>query len=554
MKIFSILVKSIFFICMAALFAQAETRFKVSVDPTVHQTKLTGRVIIALASDDKVEPRLAVRPNGLPIFGVDAEGLAPGQAVVVDQTALGHPVDSIVGLPAGDYFVQAIINIYTECHRSDGHVVWVHLDRDGLPFNASSGNLYSDVKKVHLDAAAGYDIELRLTHVIAEPKPPADTEWLKHVRIRSKLLSDFWGQPMYLGATVLLPKGYAEHEGDRYPVVYAQGFLGGPPFSFDLDPATLKQGEGLKRMGLQSGYEFYQSWISEKFPRFLAVTFLEPSPFFPDGYGINSANEGPYGDAIVNELIPYIEGHFRAIAKPYARVLEGASTGGWESLALQLHHPDFFGGAWVYYPDPIDFRRYQMIDIYGDDNAFTAAGQPWAPPERPMRRTDQGQVVMTVRQLTQFEEVLGTKLRGGYQFAAWEAIYGPVGADGYPRPLWDRKTGKIDHDVAVYMRDHGYDLRYYAEKNWADIGPKIAGKLHFMCGDMDNFYLNLAVYSFEDFATKTSNPAASATFEYGRPMKGHWWHPKNFADVLRDMAVQINANAPTGERQAWNES
>ncbi|HEY6333319.1 MAG TPA: alpha/beta hydrolase-fold protein, partial [Blastocatellia bacterium] len=451
----------------------------------------------------------------------------------------------------GDYYVQAIMNVYTECKRSDGHTVWVHLDRTGSSFNTSPGNLYSDPIKVHIDPKAGFDIELKLGHIIPEPTPQPDTEWVKHIQIQSTLLSEFWGQPMYLGATVLLPKGYNQHPDLRYPVVYPQGFLGGAAFGFDTDPASLKQSEGLKRTGLQSGYEFYQSWISENFPRFLAVTFVEPSPFFPDGYGINSANEGPYGDAVVKELIPYIESHFRAIGQPYARVLEGASTGGWESLALQLHHADFFGGAWVYYPDPIDFRRYQMIDIYDDDNAFTAAGQPWAPPERPMRRTDQGQVVMTVRQLTRFEEVLGTKLRGGFQFGAWEAIYGPVGPDGYPRPLWDRQTGKIDHEVAQYMRDHGYDLRYYAEKNWADIGPKLTGKLHFMCGDMDNFYLNLAVYLFEDFAKQTSNPSAAATFEYGRPMKGHWWHPKNFAEVLRDMAAQIKANAPAGTEQGW---
>lgn len=278
---------------------------------------------------------------------------------------------------------------------------------------------------------------------------------------------------------------------------------------------------------------------------------MEPSPFFPDGYGVNSANEGPYGDAVVKELIPYIETHFRAIGKPYARALEGASTGGWESLALQLHYPDFFGGAWVFYPDPIDFRRYQMVNIYDDENAFTAAGQPWAPPERPMRRTDDGQVVMTVRQLSRFEEVLGSKMRSAFQFDAWEAIYGPVGVDGYPRPLWDRRTGKIDHEVALYMRDHGYDLRHYAAKNWPELGSKVSGKLHFICGDMDNFYLDLAVYLFEDFCRDAKTPKCDATFEYGRPLKGHWWHPKNFAQMLRDMARQVRANASAGESTSW---
>ena len=552
MRTLAFFAKLILVIICTAIYAHAETRFRVSFDSSVHSANITGRVVVAISRQADPEPRLLVRPNGEPIFGTDATDLAPGQSLSIDQTSIGHPVDNLLQLPPGDYYAQAIMNVYTECKRSDGHTVWVHMDKTGVPFNGSPGNLYSDVTKVHLDPTAGYNVELRLNHVIPEPKTQPDTEWLKHIQIQSKLLSDFWGQPMYLGATVLLPKGYAEHPNVRYPVVYPQGFLGGPAFGFDPDPATLKQSEAMKRLGLQSGYEFYQSWTSEKFPRFLAVTFVEPSPFFPDGYGVNSANEGPYGDAIVRELIPYVESHFRAIGKGYARVLEGASTGGWGSLGLQLHYADSFGGAWIYYPDPIDFRRYQMIDIYADDNAFTAAGQPWAPPERPMRRTDQGQVVMTVRQLSRFEEVLGTKLRGGFQFGGWEAIYGPVGADGYPKPLWDRETGKIDHEVALYMRDHGYDLRYFAEKNWPELAPKVSGKLHFMCGDMDNFYLNLAVYLFEDFA-RQSTPPALATFEYGRPMKGHWWHPKNFAEVLRDMASQIVSHTPAGESMEWNE-
>jgi hypothetical protein len=168
-----------------------------------------------------------------------------------------------------------------------------------------------------------------------------------------------------------------------------------------------------------------------------------------------------------------------------------------------------------------------------------------------MRRSAEGQVNLTVRQVSQFESVLGTKGRSGYQFNAWEAVYGPVGSDGYPRPLWDKHTGKIDREVAVYMRDNGYDLRHYAEKNWATLGPKLAGKLHFIAGDMDNFYLNLAVYLFEEFTKKATNPKSDATFEYGRPMKGHSWHSTNFADMLRAMAEQVKANTPPGDSRAW---
>jgi Putative esterase len=534
--------------------AQAETRFEITYDRAVHSGPITGRVILVIARSDAPEPRFQIGPNATPIFGVDADGLQPGQPAIVDQTTFGHPVDSLAGLAAGDYYVQAMLNVYTKCQRGDGRTLWVHWDMGGRFFNVSPGNLYSEVRKVRLDPAAGYNVNLSLNRVIAPADSPGDTKWIKHVQVKSELLSKFWGVPVYLGATVILPEGYDERADVRYPVVYAQGYVGSPAFYFNEDPNSARQQEGLRASSnVQPGYEFFQEWTSDKFPRFLLVTFVEPSPFFPDGYGVNSANNGPYGDAVTQELIPHVEKRFRAIAKPHARLLEGASTGGWESLALQLKYPDFFGGAWIFNPDPIDFRRYQLVNIYEDENAFTAPGRGWTAAERPMRRSVEGQVNLTVRQVSQFEAVLGSKGRSGYQFNAWEAVYGPVGQDGYPRPLWDKRTGKIDREVALYMRDNGFDLRHYAEKNWPTLGPKLAGKLHFIAGDMDNFYLNTAVYLFEEFARQTTNPKSDATFEYGRPMKGHSWHSKNFADLLREMADQIKKRTPAGDSLAWSE-
>jgi hypothetical protein len=233
------------------------------------------------------------------------------------------------------------------------------------------------------------------------------------------------------------------------------------------------------------------------------------------------------------------------ISQPHARILEGASTSGWQTLALQLRNPDFFGGAWVLQPDPIDFSRYLLTDIYEDENAVTIQRGALVA-ERPFRRTVDGQVVWTMRQLSRFEAVLGSRGRSGYQLGAWDAVYGPIGEDGYPRQLWDKLTGVIDRDVANYMRDNGYDLRDYAARNWRTIGPKLAGKLHFYAGDMDDFYLNLAVYQFEEFATSTTSPRSDATFTYGRPMKGHSWHAWTWAEMVRDMAGHIRDHAPDG--------
>ena len=368
---------------------------------------------------------------------------------------------------------------------------------------------------------------------------PADTEWVKRVKIKSRLLSEFWGQPIHLGATVLLPKGYETHPEVRYPVVYDQGhFSLRAPLGFRPGPEAEDRGD--------RGPGLSPAWTSDDFPRLIVVTFQHPTPYYDDSYAVDSANNGPYGRALLTELIPYLEERFRISREPAERLLTGGSTGGWESLALQVFHPDFFGGTWTLFPDPVDFRRYQLINIYNDENAFVAPGVRWQAPERPLMRTVEGQVTQTMRQMSQLEAVLGSRGRSGQQLEAWEAAYGPVGEDGYPKPLFDKRTGTIDRAVADYMRDNGYDLRHTIETRWPEIGPKLVGKLHFICGDMDNFYLNVSLYMLEDFLEKRSDPPYAGSFEWGRPMKGHGWSPYTSAELLKIMAAHLREKEPAG--------
>ena len=528
--------RAFFLLLAAAALACAETRFAVSFAAPVHDGPITGRVFVALSKSEQPAPiqQIGSWTGRTPFFGADIDQLAPGRAAIIDSRTPGYPANSLNDVPAGDYYVQALVNVYTRFPRSDGHVIWAHMDQwEGQRFTRSPGNLTSAIQRVHLDPAAGYDIKLELTNSLPPVQVPADTAWVKRVKIESPLLTKFWGHPMYIGATVLLPKGYDEHTSDRYPAIYIQGHFGlNAPFGFN-DRST---GGG----GRAGSAEFSQAWMSDNFPRMIAVTWQHPTPYFDDSYAVNSANNGPYGDALLQELVPYLEEHFRLIREPYARVLTGGSTGGWESLALQVLHPDFFGGTWTMYPDPIDFRRYQLVDIYSDDNAFVAPGYQYMAPERPMMRTAEGQVTQTMRQMSQLEDVLGSHGRSAQQFEAWEAVYGPVAEDGYPRPLWDKRTGKIDKPVAAYMRDHNYDLTAYLKANWSKLGPQLNGKLHLYCGDMDNYYLNLAVYLLEDFLTTTD---AGATFDYGRPKKGHGWQPMTNVELVKMMAAQIERNA-----------
>jgi hypothetical protein len=527
-------------------------RFEVTL-PSTYKQPVTGRVFVMVARSDSPEPRLQAGSwrGRTEFMGADVQQLQPGRGVSLDSSTLGYPLRNVRELPAGDYYVQALLNVYTRFERADGHTIWGHMDQwEGQQFNRSPGNLYSQVQRVHLDPLSGYDVRLSLTEVIPPVQIPSDSRYVKHVKIQSALLTKFWGQPIYLGATVLLPEGYDAHPNAHYPVLYEQGHFGlRLPLGFTPEPPPANS-----TSGRASGYDLYKQWISPGFPRVIAVTFQHPTIYFDDSYAVNSANNGPYGDALMTELIPYLEEHFRMVPQPHARVLFGGSTGGWESLALQLYHPEFFGGTWTFFPDPVDFTRYQLIDIYKDNNAFLAPGYDPPVPERPMERTNEGQVDVTVRQMSLLEEVLGSHGRSGQQYEAWEAVYGPVGRDGYPRPLWDKLTGKIDLEVASYMRDHGYDLRYYLEQNWARIGPQLVGKIHVFCGDMDNYYLNLAVYRLEDFLKKTNNPAYGGSFQYGRPLKGHGWNPMEPAEMVRTMADHINKNTPPGGDNSWKDS
>jgi hypothetical protein len=370
-----------------------------------------------------------------------------------------------------------------------------------------------------------------MDQVIPPIEVPADTEWVKHIKFKSELLSEFWGHPIYIGATVLLPMGYDSHPDVEYPVLYSQGhFSTRAPYGFTGEKSS-----------------FYKTWTAEDFPRMIVVTFQHPCPYFDDSYAVNSVNCGPYGDAIMEELIPKIEEQFRIIRKPYARVLSGGSTGGWESLALQIFHPDFFGGTWSFCPDPIDFNYYGLVNIYKDKNAFFIESG-WMKPERPLMRDGHGQVLVTMRDMNQLEAVLGTKQRSGQQLDIWQAAYGPIGEDGYPKPLWDKLTGEIDREVALYMRER-YDLTYYLKQHWAEIGPKLVGKLHLITGDMDNYYLNEAVYEMEEFLENTKDPYYDGSFQYGRPRKTHGWSPfgRGTGNLEREMAELITKNAPPGE-------
>lgn len=522
-------------------------QFQIAFPAAAHAGAITGRVFVFLSTRPTPEPRLQPLGYGgnIPFFAADVDQLAPGQPATLDRSSAGAPLASLADLPPGDYYVQALMDVYTRFPRSDGHVIWAHMDQwEGQQFQRSPGNLVSPVLHLHLDPARGQTVALSLDHVLPPVEMPADTAWVKHIKIQSPMLSQFWGHPMYLGATVLLPQGYDQHPGQLYPVVYSQGHFGlNPPFRFSTvsRAPTARDARARAVDGVETGYQFYQSWSAPDFPKMIVVSFQHPTPYYDDSYAVNSVNNGPYGDAILQELIPYVETHFRILRKPSARMLTGGSTGGWESLDLEVKHPDFFGGTWTFYPDPLDFHHFQSVDLYDDANAFWApSSTQWHQIPRYMSRQPDGQPLTTYQEMSQDEAALGSHGRSDQQLDIFFAAFGPIGADGYPVGLWNLKTGAINKDAVAYARDHGYDITAYLKQNWPTQGPKLVGKIHVYVGDMDSYYLNLGVYGLEDFLKTTQNPHYEGTFVYGRPEKPHGWNGgMTNAELLRQIAQAV---------------
>jgi len=545
--------------------SHAPLTFAVSFSPDLAPEPLDGRLLLLISAEGEGEPRFQVSDNvgSAQVFGIDVDGLAPGEEAVVDASVFGYPAPDLAQLPAGNYRVQALLNRYQTFTRSDGHTVKLPPEMgEGQQWARKPGNLYSTPAEIHVDPSDADVVHIVMDQQIPVIAPPEDSEYVKHVRMRSNLLSDFWGTDVYLGAHVLLPEGFDNHPDARYPLAVFHGHF---PYDFGgwstepPDPdaecvfSARFQMDCYNRVQDEHAYQLYQDWTGPDFPRMLVIEVQHANPYYDDSYAVNSENLGPYGDAITYELIPYIEERFRGIGEGWARFLYGGSTGGWEALAAQIFYPDDYNGAYGACPDPIDFRAYTVVDLYEDDNAYYLEG-PFKRTPRPGQRDYLGHMSTTLEQMNLRELALATKSRSGQQWDIWEAVYSPVGDDGYPQRIWDKRTGVIDREVAEHWREN-YDLSAILRRDWSTLGPKLRGKLNIYVGDMDNYYLNNAVYLVQEFL-EGADPAYEGEIDYGDRAE-HCWNGDQtrpnatsrlryiqfFADKIRD---RIEESAPPG--------
>jgi enterochelin esterase-like enzyme len=593
------MLRSAFFAAPAAAFALAITSAFVSaqtplrIEVTVpSDAPLNGHLILAIAKADSDTPGRGGRGGGREPrnmlsetytsaqgFGVDAENLAPGKPLVIDAKTIGYPLPNLAALPAGDYLVQAVFNKYEAFHMASGKTLYLPPDQgEGQHWNRKPGNPYNEPVKVHIDPKSGTPIKLTLDKVIPpiagtdeDPeviakRDPEAAKYLKYMKFRSEKLSKFYGRDMYLGAWVLLPAGFDEHPDAHYPLIVYQDHFHAGSVAFNSKPAS--GGRGGRRGGgaaganaVDRGYVLYQDWTNGTLPHVILLYVQNANPFYDDSYDVDSANVGPYGSAINDELIPAVEKQYRGLGQGWARATYGGSTGGWESLATQIFYPDSYNGVWSACPDPVDFHAYQNINLYDDKNAFYRRGDFGEVPVGGDRKPD-GSLTATAEGEFRFEYILGTHTRSTEQWAIWQAVFSPVGPDGYPADVLDSLTGKIDPKVVAYWHDH-YDLNAILQRDWATLGPKLEGKIHIAVGDGDTYFLNNAVHLLQNSLDKTHNPHSDAEFQYGAGMPHcytggptEYTMQQNSATwiqrIFPQMTAHMIATAPAGaDTKSW---
>ena len=437
----------------------------VILDPKVAKSAISGRVFLVLSKSESKgitpEPRW-IEPD--PFFGLDVSSIKPGEPLIIDNKWQGFPLENIGKVPPGTYWASANLD----------------LNKASRKIFSSEGNYFSKSVKVEIGSVNQAPAVLVLDQVFHEPQFP-ETEVVKLAQMESKLLSKFHGRKIMLRAGVALPQSYKDNKDRKYPTIYEVPGFGGNHFAALSSPGrgkTAVEGE--------------------------EVVHITLDPDCPLGHHVfaDSANNGPWGKALTEEFIPFLEKEFRLIPQSWARLVTGHSSGGWSSLWLQLKYPNVFGGVWSTAPDPVDFRDFQKINLYASNqNMFKDEKGK----DRPIGRRGDTPFLF-YKPFSDMELVMG---RGG-QLGSFEAVFSERDSQGYPKKLWDRKTGVIDSDTAESWKK--YDIRLLVENNKDALFGKLKGKIHVYMGDKDTFYLEGATRLLGDTLKKLGSDATVVLF------------------------------------------
>jgi len=445
--------KRIVLICALALYALTAIgqKFTASFTPAASARSFSGKVFLYLSKEAKSPKDEMVGVYQFPCFSITVQNVQPNQKVVFNDAATSYPV-VLSDIERGAYHAQVVWD------RNEG----------GRSIGDSPGNIYNPSVPVKLTKNTRQVFDIVCKDVVKE-QPFIETQYIKELKSPSALLTAFYKRPTSVNAAVLLPKEYFEQPSRKFPVLYWISGYGGD-------------------------YHVYSGRNDNSAP--IDTTpcirvFLDGN--CPGGHSVyaNSDNNGPWGDALTQELIPLIDKTYRTNA---ARLLTGHSSGGWTVLWLQTHYPKVFTACWSSSPDPVDFRSFQQIDLYTDKNMYyakdstlhvagTIAGRfPW----------------IYMKTMCLMEHVIGR----GEQMHSFNFVFSAKNTDGAPRSLWNDKTGDIDSVTFKHWKN--YDISLYVKTNWQQLKPDLQGKIRVSVGNQDNFLLNYPVHLFDDEMKKVN--------------------------------------------------
>jgi len=462
-----------------------EMSFKFSITPKMQESfGGTGKLMVHITLKNNRQPRsISANQDSTWVFGINIKDWKKDQILERDANDNWTSTASwgLKSIPFEHYYLQVM---WDESKNEN---------RDEYPFRMSTkvfertSDSSSTISAEFFEG--GWKWEL------------AEHELIQKFSIESKVLSKWWDKPIDIKAAVLLPSGYADNPSKKYPVCYSIGGYGS---------RYMRVNQIVRNSTLNAW------WTSKDAPQVITV-FLDGYGQFGDSYQLNSENNGPYGTALIEEIIPTIDKTYRTEGTPNTRYTAGCSTGGWVSLALQLYYPDYFGGCFSYSADPVSFYKMQLINIYQDKNAFYTNNSI----ERPSKRNTMGEPEFSIKKEVQTENVEGytnSYITSRNQWGGWNAVYSPKDTNGFPKAIFDPITGEIDSLVAEHWKK--YDLLKYTQENWSELGPKVQGKIHIWMGDMDNYYLNNAMRDFDEYLQSTTSPKSDAEIVFS-PTCGH---------------------------------
>lgn len=463
----------------------AQPVFEISFDAQRRAEPADGRLVLFLIREGSKIDATAAPADGpywedpQPMFGVTVRNLIPGMPALIDDFATSFP-GPLSGLAPGRYRAQAVLDV----------------NRDDSNWRREPGNLFSDPIQVDLDPARPARIPIKLTRIVEPARPPA-TGPAELFEIRSVLLSEFHGRDIKLRAGVLPPL-------DRDPARAYAAIYEVPGFGSNHEEAWDVAHPFRARLPAGS------PWIDIR--RNAAYIILDPESGNGHTLFADSANNGPCGRALVEELIPALEKKYNLVARPEARLLRGHSSGGWSTLWLSITYPQTFGACWSSSPDPVDFRRFQLPDLYADESMYrvwpmdllrppldryTRAASylvespaPDGPRDIASTRSG-GRADMSIATENAIEEVLGPDNTSGQQWDSWQAVFGPRNARGNPAALYDAISGRIDREIAAQYR--AYDIADRTRNDQGNLGLLFQQRIRLIVGDQDTYFLNEAV-------------------------------------------------------------